>query len=127
MVCGGVQEDMFLAFWPSNFCPMLRNCVAVTFLVIFMIKVYKLFYFPCVLFIDFFNCVFFFKKLHGFYRLPMFLSLLELLKCCIELMFFSFSFPYRKEKFIVYVFTLTNLKQTFCLRIHCFPVCQIPT
>lgn len=40
--CGGVQEDMFLAFWPSNFCPMLRSCVAVTFLVIFMmIKVYK--------------------------------------------------------------------------------------
>lgn len=57
----------------------------------------------------------------------MFLSLLELLKCCIELTFFSFSFPYRKEKFIVYVFTVTNLKQTFCLRIHCFPVCQIPT
>lgn len=43
----------------------------------------------------------------------MFLSLLELLKCCIELTFFSFSFPYRKEKFIVYVFTVTNLKQTF--------------
>lgn len=41
VVCGGVQEDMFLPFWPSNFCPMLRNCVAVIFLVIFMIKVYK--------------------------------------------------------------------------------------
>lgn len=73
------------------------------------------------------NCVFFLKKVNAFYRLPMFLSLLELLKCCIELTFFSFSFPYRKEKFIVYVFTVTNLKQTFCLRIHCFPVCQIPT